>query len=235
MQSLKQELEFLLDINAENIKVIKFEYGVVIDVTDKDILFRNFGMYKKIRPEMMSSKGRIYGVQYTNSTHRVKLYDKSYEAKRNGIHLNRDYLRIEKCVSTWALRSNKSFKQVKLNNFEDLCSIQIQNLLFQDLYETIDKIEFTDLKKIGNFSIRELRVYSYMNDETIRKIVSKNFKTAYSNDSKVYNACIEKLKTNKKKNFLKSVYQIKENLNFGTRYLEQKKGTTNKNSNTKNI
>lgn len=230
LQELKQELEKVLDIPASLIQVTRTEFGLVTDVTNSEISFSNFGKYKHYSSEKMrDSGGRVYGVNYTNSTHRNKIYNKTQEARRNDIQLDRKILRIEKVVSLSDLRRVKAFNSFPMRTLEDVCSERVQKALFNDLISTISKIEFLDLEKIGKLTMRELRVFSYMNDETIRKNVSKNFKVAYKNDKRVYQRCLQKLESKTFKKFLKQLYKLNETL-FPCSLLDRKKGTAKNNN-----
>lgn len=225
LQELKQELEEVLEVPASQIQVTRAEYGLVCDVTNSGISFSNLGKYKLYFPEKMRDySGKVYGGDYVNSTHRVKFYDKTYEARRNQIYLDRKIIRIEKVVSLSDLRRVKAFNSLPLRTLEDVCSQKVQETLFKDLISTISRIEFLDLDRMGSLSARELRVYSYMNNEIIRKVVSKNFKAAYNNDKRVYQKCLQKLESKTFQKFLKELYKLNESL-FPSMLLEGKKGT----------
>lgn len=224
LNKLKLEIENTFQVSASQIQVTRIEYGLVADVTNSDLTFSNFGNYKFYPSEKMRDDGRIYGINYENSTHRLKIYDKSYEVRRYDIFLDRKLLRLEKVTSLRYLRKSKTFSGVQLTSLEDLCKEEVQRILFHDLITAISKIEFLDLKKMTGLSVRELRVYSYMNNEAIRKIVSKNFKTAYVNDKRVYQKCLQKLESKTFNEFLKQLYKLKETL-FSDSLLAEKKGT----------
>lgn len=226
LNELKRELENVLEVPASLIQVTRMEYGLVSDVTNSGISFLNFGKYKSYHPEKIRYNGLVSGIDYENSTHRLKLYDKTKEARKHGILLNRKLFRIEKVVSLSNLRKSKAFSSIDLRSLEDLCRLEVQWLLFQDLIKTVAKIEFLDLKKIETLTVRELRVYSYMNHEAIRKVVSKKFNVAYKNDKKVYQKCLQKLESKTFQKFLKQLYKINESL-FPRLLIDGKKGTIN--------
>jgi len=227
LNEVKVKIEETFEMAASQIHVTRIEYGLVADVTNSGLTFSNFGNYKFYPVEKMRDNGKVYGVNYENSTHRLKIYDKTYEARRHGIFLERRLMRVEKVASLCSLRRAKAFSKVKLKSLEDLCKDEVQWVLFNDLVHSISKIEFIDLKKMERLSVRELRVYSYMNDEAVRKIVSKNFKTAYTNDKRIYQECVQKLESKAFRKFLKQLYKINQTL-FSNSLLDGKKGTTNK-------
>jgi hypothetical protein len=181
-------LENTLGISLRDSLVRSFEYGVVLPVKDPKECYQNWHLYKGRTPQIMAAKGREYGVSYENSTHRLKCYNKTFEAKRNGFYFDRNLIRIEKRVTPSHLNSSPRFKNNTIVTLDDLCSWKVLELLGEDLIISLRKIELKNLPSgYDELSTKDLRIWGYMQFDPIRRVMSKYHPEAFKVDRAKYN------------------------------------------------
>ena len=207
---LEEQLGFCLD-NA-NIRG-RFEFGVVIKVEKPSLVFNMLGMYKNRRPQQMSYNGTIYGVHYENSTHRLKIYDKSLEARRNGLKLDYGLLRIEKKASCQHLNSSPRFKNNQIQTFGDLCRRSSFQLLADDLVQSLTKIELNDIANYhDSLSIKDLRLVGYMQNYPVRSLIKEHHKKSFELDQKRHKEILADRTQNNHDNFILKVVEVIEKI-----------------------
>lgn len=211
----KSLLEELLGINLNDAKIRVMEYGAVIKVSKPELVYNSLGVYKNRMPQDMSYKGKIYGKCYENSTHKLKIYDKTLEAKRNGFNFSEGLLRIEKKVSLSHLNSSPRFKNNQISTFSDICRRSTFQLLGEDLVKSLNLIELTDVVfYLKGLTIKDLRLLGYMGNYSIRKLIKTNHIKSYESDKKRYLEIIKDRNENNKDNFIIKVVQILEKIYY---------------------
>lgn len=181
-------LENILGISLRDAKVTSFEYGVVLNVQDPELVYSNWGVYKSKSPQAMQNQSKIYGVYYKNSTHKLKCYNKTYEAKRNGFYLEKNIIRVEKSISLSHINSSPRFKKNQVKTLGDICKRKTLELLGEDLIYSLTKIELKNIpEKYSSLSTKELRIWGYMQYEPIRLAMQKLHIEAFKEDRAKYN------------------------------------------------
>jgi hypothetical protein len=209
------DLENILGISLRDASVRSFEYGIVLPVGNPKECYQNWHLYKGRSPQVMSASGREYGVSYENSTHKLKCYDKTFEAKRNGFYFDRNLIRVEKRVTPSHLNSSPRFKDNKILTLGDLCSWKVQELLGEDLIISLRKIELKNLPNgYDELSTKDLRIWGYMQFEPIRKAMHKSHPEAFKVDRAKYNKILQDYRKYNQDVFIEEVaYVIKECIN----------------------
>lgn len=209
----KSVLERKLGLNLDSAIVRSFEYGVLITVSKSSLVYNSLGMYKNRKPQEMTYNGTVYGIQYENTTHRLKIYDKSLEAKRNGLKVEYGLIRIEKKVSRQHLNSSPRFKNNQIQTFGDLCRRSTLQLLADDLVDSLIKIELNDVDHYsGELSLKDLRLMGYMQNYPIRSLIKEHHKKSFELDQKRYKEILADRNQNNKDNFILKVIEVIEKI-----------------------
>jgi len=205
----KTYLEEFLGMSLEDAKVKSFEYGVMINVLKPSLVFDILGMYKNRKPQEMSYKGKVYGVFYENSTHKIKIYDKTLEAKRNNFNLDFGLLRIEKKASKTHLNSSPRFVDNQIYTFGDICKRKTFQLLGDDLIQSLCRIELNDVTYYKeDLTIKDLRILGYMQNYPVRGLVKQYHKKSYEEDQKRFREILSDKNQNNFDNFIMSVIEV---------------------------
>lgn len=207
----KSILEDRLHLSLDDAKVRNFEYGVVIKVAKPELTYNSLGIYKGKTPQKMSSRGRVYGVYYENTTHSIKFYNKTYEAKRKGYNLETGLLRIEKKVKPCHLNSSPKFRINPINTFGDLCKRSTFQLLADDLVQSMAKIEINEIGWYDNdWTPRDLRLLGYMQLPQVRDLMKEHHHRAFEKDMKRYRGINIDRQRNNHANFILKVMEVLE-------------------------
>lgn len=191
-------IENILGISIRKAKVMSFEFGGIIEDNNIPWTLSRLGHYKGRPPIPMHANGVIYGTFYSNTTHKLKVYDKTSEVnRREGIKLDKKYLRIEKCYSRSHLNSLKCLKSNPIFTLDDLASWKTFEILSQDFVNSLSKIELKPVpKEIARMSSMNLRRWCYIQDPYFRKVMQKNHPKAFKTDRKLINQMIEEYRDN---------------------------------------
>lgn len=182
-------LENILGITLRDSKIIRFEFGVVIVDYNPIETFSKMGAYKNLQPQLMLKNSRSYGIFYKNSLQKIKIYDKTFEAKRRyGLVLNKNLVRVEKVYSRGHLKSLAKFKNNRIVTLGDLCMRENIELLGEDLIESLNKIELKNIpEKYHELSTKNLRNWGYFQYEPTRSAMRKYHPESYKVDRLNYN------------------------------------------------
>lgn len=191
------QLEHELGLNSDTLEVIKLEYGMVVYTDEVDIHFKDFGKYKLYQPYNMTKSGRVYGKYYLNTSMKIKIYDKKFEARREGHHLSNELLRIEKRCNLKMLVKTKNFEGVRANYLSDFSKKGVVEALYNDLISSLRKIEINDDALYSELSPKEIRVIGYFDNEHAREKMKRNHLSTYKRDRLVFEG-VKKQSTNKK-------------------------------------
>ncbi len=191
-------IENALGIPIRHSKVLSFELGGVIEDNDIFETLSKLGHYKGKQKLPMHAKGVIYGAFYENSTHKLKIYNKTAEVKRReGIQLDKSFLRVEKSYSRAHLDSLACLKNNPIQTLDDLTSWKTLEILSYDLVESLSKIELTELPKdIERMSAMNLRRWCYFQYPYFRKTMQKYHPKAFKTDRKEINKIIQDYRQN---------------------------------------
>jgi len=208
----KSILEDRLHHSLNDAKVRNFEYGVVIKVAKPELTYNSLGMYKGQTAQKMSSRGRIYGIYYENTTHSIKFYNKTYEAKRYGYNLESGLLRIEKKVKPCHLNCSPRFSRNQINTFGDLCKRSTFQLLADDLVQSLAKIEINEIGWYDkDWTPRDFRLLGYMQCPQVRYLMKEHHHRAFEKDMKRYREINNDRQLNNHANFILKVMEVLEN------------------------
>ncbi len=182
-------LENHIGVPLRDAILTSFEFGVVIVDNKIYETFSKMGAYKNIQPESMNSHGRIYGIRFQNSLQKIKIYDKTFEAKkRYGLDVGLNLLRVEKVYSKGHIRSLAKFKDNSVLTLGDLSLRKNLELLGEDLMESLNKIELKNIPKDpSKLSAKELRIWGYRQFELTKNAMKKYHFDANKNDRSLYN------------------------------------------------
>lgn len=209
----KSMLEEQFDMCLDNARIRHFEFGVIIKVAKPSLIYNMLGMYKNRIPQQMTYRGTIYGVRHENTTHSLKIYNKSLEAKRSGLKVDEGLLRIEKRVKCNHLNSSPRFKNNQIQTFGDLCKRSTFQLLAEDLVQSLTKIELNDLSHYTeNLSVKDLRLLGYMQNYPLRSLVKKHHVKSYEVDMKRYKEILADRTKNNHDNLIQKVIEVTEKI-----------------------
>lgn len=209
----KNILETILGLDLRSAKVGKFEYGTVIQVENPKLVYNSIGMYKNRIPQQMTFNGSIYGVRLENTTHQLKIYDKTREASRNGLKLNYGLLRVEKRTSPSHLNSSPRFKNNQIQTFSDLCRRSTFQLLAEDLIKSLNKIEINEIGYYtDDLSIKDLRLLGYMQNYPIRSLIKEHHKKSFEVDQIRFKEILANRSQNNFDNFTQKVVEVIEEI-----------------------
>ncbi|MDN3643612.1 hypothetical protein QWY87_12920 [Lutimonas halocynthiae] len=186
-------IENILGVSIRKAKIMSFEYGCVIEDNNIPWTLSRLGHYKDKSPLSMHANGLIYGSFYANTTHKLKMYDKTSEIKRReGIILDKNHLRVEKCYTRSHLNSLRCLKSNPIITLDDLASWKAYEILSQDLINSLSKIELKPMSKdLENLSSMNLRRWCYIQDPYFRKVMQKNHPKAFESDRRELNKLIQ--------------------------------------------
>ena len=209
----KNILEEKLGLDLSNAKVGRFEYGVVIRVENPKLVYNSIGIYKNRIPQQMTYGGSIYGVRLENTTHQLKIYDKTTEARRNGLKLNYGLLRLEIKTSKSHLNISPRFKNNHIQKFSDLCRRSTFQLLAEDLVQSLNKIEVNEIGYYTDeLSIKDLRLLGYMQNYPIRSLIKEHHKKSFEVDQKRFKEILANRSQNNFDNFIQKVVEVIEKI-----------------------
>jgi len=186
-------IENLLGFPIRGARIISFEFGVVIEDNNIPLTLSRFGHYKGKPPVPMHTNGVIYGTRYANNCMVIKIYDKTSEIKRReGVQLNKNYLRVEKLYMRSHINSISCLKDNPINTLDDLASWKTLEILSQDLVSSLTKIELKPIPElIEDMSPNNLRRWCYLQDPYIRNLMKLHHHKAYKTDLKVINIILK--------------------------------------------
>lgn len=182
-------IENTLGILIRDANIIYFELGVVIEDNDPNATFSKLGRYKNKQPQLMIQNGSSYGISYSNSLQKIKIYNKAWETKRRyGITLDKKLTRVEKIYTKQHIKSLAKFKNNKIVTIGDLCSRKNLKLLGKDLVESLCKIELRNTPRdTSMLTSKQMRTWGYMQHDPMRDAMKKFHFDAYKKDRADYN------------------------------------------------
>ncbi len=143
------ELEELLNVKSNQIKLQNFEYGFSVDIRNlypTDFIIENIIDYKGYLADVDSYAKNGYGIQYRRDHYHFKIYDKTSQ-----YNLDNNILRIEVRV--------KKMVHVKKYNINYLKDLQNKNSWYRLKCNLLDKVEqliICNLDKIDAFNFPKL-------------------------------------------------------------------------------
>jgi len=209
----KSELEQNIGLSLDDARVKSFEYGVVISVAKPSLTYNSLGMYRNLKPQEMAYSGSVYGVSYENTTHKLKIYDKTKEAARNGFKLDYGLLRIEKTARARLLNKAKRFKNNPITTFGDLCKRNTFQLLIDDLIFSLTQIEPNDISHYtNNISLKDLRLLGYMGNYPIRNLIKEFHRESFNKDVIRYKQILSDRLNCNHNTFVQAVFDVGEKI-----------------------
>jgi len=184
-----RELSDILGIDVFTGTIKQIEYGCNIPVENKKLLLNSLVSYKCKDYAPMLDKGKRYGSKCTFIQHALKLYDKSFQVKKqDGITIDPALCRWEAAVN---YMQHLHKRGIAIHTVADLVDYEKAQYLVNDLIQ-----KFLNTKKVATLNtagltLRENTAVARMSHPVIKAAVKANQPATYRNDIRICNKILD--------------------------------------------
>lgn len=209
VEQTKYALEDALRMNLDDAIVKKLAYGA--NVATSFPVYESFlTLNSKTFHPMIGRGGTLYGSQCFQSKHKVKAYDKAFDAKRNGIDI--EPLQRFEIEVRYMPYLHKRKKTIPIFQVKDLLSKDVQWLLAFDLLRQFNKIVKAPTMKTEELDPKDQMLMAAWKDKAFRANLRRNNSHSYKSYLKQYRKLIEAMKSDDMARFEASLYAKLEDL-----------------------
>lgn len=186
-----EKIELLTGIPSNKFKINKLEFAINIQVEQNPTSYLHFfRRYKKYENDKMRHKNQWYGVKWPLTDYALKVYDKTFEVKKNmGVDIGDNILRFE-------IQYHRSRVIPDVNTLGDLKDKNVILVIFKDFFKKISKISIFDFEDYSELNSRERELYFAGNNPMFWRVERLNRNTAKSKRKK-FNEIVDKVGTDK--------------------------------------